>query len=125
LTPDDPVSIDAERLKQWNVSDVENKAIVESEQALIAPSLVAATIADICNSTKDGALLAFLPGIGEIFDVERILRDPAGVFGIDFNDRNRFKIYILYSKVPKEQQDEVFLALPPGIRRIILSTNIA
>ncbi|KAF2765244.1 P-loop containing nucleoside triphosphate hydrolase protein [Teratosphaeria nubilosa] len=40
-------------------------------------------------------------------------------------DQSKYKICLLHSSVPKEDQDEIFRPTPPGCRKIILSTNIA
>merc|ERR1719230_1885239 len=40
-------------------------------------------------------------------------------------DTNRFKILPLHSQVSPEQQNEIFEPAEPGIRKIVLTTNIA
>ncbi|CAE7803539.1 unnamed protein product, partial [Symbiodinium sp. CCMP2456] len=42
-----------------------------------------------------------------------------------FSDPNRYWILPLHSQIRLEQQREVFLKPPPGVRKIVLSTNIA
>lgn len=97
----------------------------EKEDGLIPVSLLAGTIAHICNTSKDdGAILAFLPGLHEITRTEELLMRHR-IFGVDFRDASRFKIHALHSQVPPQQQMEVLERPPPGCRKIILSTNIA
>jgi ATP-dependent RNA helicase DHX36 len=94
----------------------------EKDDALVPVGLVAVTLAHISNTTEDGAILAFLPGLDEILKVDEALR-KFRTLGIDFNDTSKFKIYMLHSSIPN--QNEVFEEVPAGVRKIILSTNIA
>lgn len=87
--------------------------------------LVAATIARICTVSEQGAILAFLPGLEEILKVRDILTSSPRFFGIEFNDRHKYRISLLHSTIPRAEQMAIFEALPSGCRRIILSTNIA
>lgn len=93
-------------------------------EALVPVPLVAATLAHICNTSNDGAILAFLPGLDEILKTREILERRV-VLGVNFMDTSKFKICTLHSSVSKEDQADVFLPVPPGCRKIILSTNIA
>ncbi|KAA8909103.1 P-loop containing nucleoside triphosphate hydrolase protein [Sphaerosporella brunnea] len=94
----------------------------EKEDALVPTGLVALTLGHIAKTTEDGAILAFLPGLDEILKVEEILRTNR-ILNVDFTDTSKYKIYMLHSSIPN--QNEVFEDLPEGIRKIILSTNIA
>lgn len=97
----------------------------EKIDGLIPVPLLAATIAHICNTSKDdGAILAFLPGLNEISRTEEILMRQR-IFGVNFSDPSKFKIHALHSQIPPEQQNEVLERPAPGCRKIILSTNIA
>jgi len=72
------------------------------------------------NGEKDkpaGTVLVFLPGWGDIDQLQKRL--------IQNFDQSRFKILPLHSQVSKEQQQEIFEPAPPGIRKIVLTTNIA
>ncbi|OAG00460.1 P-loop containing nucleoside triphosphate hydrolase protein [Paraphaeosphaeria sporulosa] len=96
----------------------------EKEEALVPIALLVATIAHICKISPDGAILAFLPGVSEIVATEEEMKRNH-VFGLDFSNGEAFRIHLLHSLVPAEQQREIFEPLPTGCRRIILSTNIA
>ncbi|KGB79065.2 nuclear DNA helicase II [Cryptococcus deuterogattii R265] len=88
--------------------------------------LVALTIAFVLSRSEDGHVLVFLPGWEEIKKVADILltgRYP--LLGMDFRDSRRFSIHYLHSTIPAAEQKEVFRTPPPGVRRIILATNIA
>lgn len=66
-----------------------------------------------------GAILVFLPGIG---DIRRIY--DALLAHRQFSSAV-FRIYALHSSVASEGQGAVFDVPPPGVRKIVLSTNIA
>ncbi|KAK0914508.1 hypothetical protein LTR57_013951 [Friedmanniomyces endolithicus] len=105
-SPTDSV-IDWKREKQVLVgAQGLDTAAAEKEMGLVPTALLAATLAHICKTTGEGAILAFLPGV-------------------DFGDARKFKICLLHSTLPKEEQAQIFEPTPPGCRKIILSTNIA
>jgi len=64
------------------------------------------------------AILVFLPGIGEI----RQLNDL--IVGHPLFSSNWY-VYPLHSTIASEDQEAAFLVPPPGIRKIVLATNIA
>ncbi|KAI0002050.1 P-loop containing nucleoside triphosphate hydrolase protein [Russula vinacea] len=66
------------------------------------------------------AILVFLPGIAEIRRLNDLLSEHAS-FGSGFG----FVIYLLHSSISSENQAAVFEVPPPGIRKIVLATNIA
>ncbi|KAL8731683.1 MAG: hypothetical protein Q9166_003263 [cf. Caloplaca sp. 2 TL-2023] len=94
----------------------------DKEDAIVPFGLVATTVAHISKTTKEGAILVFLPGIEEMIKVEDLLNKQP--LGQDFRDATRFKVYLLHSSLPAAQR-EVFGEVPQGCRKIILSTNIA
>lgn len=96
----------------------------ESEDALVPISLVATSIAHVCKTSSDGAILVFLPGYDEMKKVGDTIRSLSPL-GIDFRNDSKSRIFMLHSSVPAAEQQEVFKGVPPGCRKIILSTNIA
>ena len=104
-------------------SDGELVVSNEKDEALVPVGLVAATIAHIVRSTKEGAILVFLPGLEEMVKVDGLLRDGCPL-GIDFKDESKYKMYMLHSSIAASQ-NEVFDTVPAGCRKIILGTNIA
>jgi HrpA-like RNA helicase len=86
--------------------------------------LVAATIARVIETSADGAVLVFLPGLEEIKGTNELLRRRP-IFGIDFSDSDKFDVHILHSTVPPADQRRIFDPTPEGRRKIILATNIA
>jgi hypothetical protein len=89
--------------------------------------LVALTIAFALKKSSDGHVLVFLPGWDEIKKVADILLDPGQcpLLGMNFNDASQFSVHYLHSSIPAAEQKEVFRKPAPGVRRIILATNIA
>jgi ATP-dependent RNA helicase DHX36 len=96
----------------------------DPDDALVPIGLVAATVAHIAKTTDEGAILVFLPGNDEILRTQRLLTQKT-VFGVDFLDTSRYKLFVLHSTTSSEDQAAVFNPVPPGCRKIILSTNIA
>lgn len=73
------------------------------------------------NYPREGSILIFLPGIGEILALSTLLLgNPL------FSPKNgRFVILPLHSMLTTEEQSQVFRHMKPGVRKIVLSTNIA
>jgi ATP-dependent RNA helicase DHX29 len=64
------------------------------------------------------AVLVFLPGIAEIRELnDMLVSHPA------FN--HNCLVYPLHSSIASEEQQAAFLVPPPGVRKIVLATNIA
>lgn len=97
--------------------------IDDPNDTLVPMGLVATTIAHIASTTSSGAILAFLPGLDEIVKTDKMLRDQS-ILGVNFNDQERFRIFLLHSSIP-DAQKSVFEPVPEGCRKIVLSTNIA
>jgi ATP-dependent RNA helicase DHX36 len=116
-----------------NIIDWKKKAVVsangdiststDNEDALVPVGLVAATIAHIANTTQEGAILVFLPGLDEMTKVNNILREQRPL-GLDFKDESKYRSFLLHSSIP-DSQKTVFEPVPAGCRKIILGTNIA
>ncbi|MCL6269112.1 ATP-dependent helicase HrpB [Sansalvadorimonas sp. 2012CJ34-2] len=75
----------------------------------------ASTIQQALNH-HDGSLLAFLPGSGEIRQIEELLQDslPANT-----------TLHTLYGDLSKEAQDKAIQPCPEGQRKVVLATAIA
>lgn len=95
----------------------------EKDDSLVPHGLVAATVAHIMSQSNEGAVLVFLPGLEDISKVDEILKERP-IFGVNFNDQSKCRLHLLHSSID-EAQNEVFTPVPPGCRKIILSTNIA
>ncbi|KAM0753259.1 P-loop containing nucleoside triphosphate hydrolase protein [Meredithblackwellia eburnea MCA 4105] len=88
--------------------------------------LIALIIAWVLSKSNEGHVLVFLPGWEEIQAVRNILQDRSRypLLDINFNDR-MYEIHVLHSTIPIAEQQAVFEPPPEGVRRIVLSTNIA
>ena len=72
------------------------------------------------SSYGDGAILVFFPGWAEISEFMMLLENTP-----PFYNRNKHLILPLHSGIPSKDQRKVFEKPPKGVRKIILSTNIA
>ncbi|KAG6851057.1 hypothetical protein H0H93_002949 [Arthromyces matolae] len=97
----------------------------DSEVIELPSPLIAATVAHVLQSSSDGHVLVFLPGWDDIIAVQRALLTPQGPLGINFADGSKFSIHLLHSTIPLAEQQVIFEPPAPGVRRIILATNIA
>ncbi|XP_060916753.1 ATP-dependent RNA helicase DHX29 [Labrus mixtus] len=68
----------------------------------------------------EGAVLVFLPGLAHIQQLFDLLTSDKR-----FKDKNRYKIVALHSTLSSKDQSAAFTVPPAGIRKIVLSTNIA
>ncbi|XP_073945461.1 ATP-dependent RNA helicase Rhau isoform X2 [Choristoneura fumiferana] len=80
--------------------------------------LILALLLHICKSPP-GAILVFLPGMGDITKLISAMEKSA------MFPRQHFEIYPLHSKLPTLDQRRIFDRPPPHIRKIIVATNIA
>ena len=67
-----------------------------------------------------GAILVFVPGWEEISNLKDNLEQPNSGF-----PASRYAILPLHSQVAANEQRRVFQRAAPGVRKIVLSTNIA
>jgi len=72
------------------------------------------------TSNSEGAILVFLPGWREISEVNMLLENT-----VPFNNSSLFLVLPLHSGIPSHDQRRVLRRPPPGVRKIVLSTNIA
>ncbi|NXX47421.1 DHX36 helicase, partial [Tricholaema leucomelas] len=81
--------------------------------------LIASLIRYIVLEEEDGAILVFLPGWDNISTLHDLLMSQV-MFKSD-----RFIIIPLHSLMPTVNQTQVFKKTPPGVRKIVIATNIA
>ncbi|KDR84993.1 hypothetical protein GALMADRAFT_233530 [Galerina marginata CBS 339.88] len=100
------------------------KAEVRLDELELPYPFIAATIAHVLESSDDGHVLVFLPGWEEIVATQRALLQPLGPMKINFNSP-KYTLHLLHSSIPLAEQQAIFEPPAPGVRRIILATNIA
>ncbi|XP_069004357.1 ATP-dependent DNA/RNA helicase DHX36 isoform X2 [Embiotoca jacksoni] len=81
--------------------------------------LILALIRHIVLNDEEGAILVFLPGWDNISSLNDLLMAQQ-MFRSD-----RFVIIPLHSLMPTVNQTQVFKRPPPGVRKIVIATNIA
>lgn len=123
VAKDEGLVIDWKRNRKYSSEGDLVDISTEKDEALVPYGLVAATVAHIATKKIEGSVLVFLPGLQDILKVERLLRGSR-ILGVDFNDPYKFHLHTLHASLAGAQA-EVFNPVPPGCRKIILSTNIA
>ncbi|KAG8906193.1 hypothetical protein FRB99_007409 [Tulasnella sp. 403] len=94
------------------------------DQRLIPYDLILRLLERLCfedmeNIAFSAAILVFMPGINEIRRLHDTLAEHA-LFGSD-----GFRLYPLHSTISSENQSAAFDIPPPGVRKIVIATNIA
>ncbi|OQO10814.1 hypothetical protein B0A48_04114 [Cryoendolithus antarcticus] len=115
---------EARLLRGVDKSGVDQAMPHDPREGFVPLPLLGAIIGWVCSTTKDGAVLVFLPGLAEITSLDDFLLQHQ-CFGEDFSNSRKYRICLLHSTVPKEEQAAVFERDRPGQRKIILATNIA
>jgi ATP-dependent helicase HrpB len=80
------------------------------------PAIVSSAVRRALEEETEGDVLVFLPGAGEIRQVDAMLRgeaDPA------------VRVMPLYGSLPPEAQDRAIAPSPAGSRKVVLATSIA
>ncbi|XP_026475003.1 ATP-dependent RNA helicase DHX36-like [Ctenocephalides felis] len=103
-----------------------NKFSKKVIQALLNPlsedinlELISKLIWHICDTQPDGAILIFLPGLDTISKLHKSLLSESDKYN------KSVQIYPLHSKLSTANQKKIFESPPEGVRKIIVSTNIA
>ncbi|XP_063227426.1 ATP-dependent DNA/RNA helicase DHX36-like isoform X2 [Bacillus rossius redtenbacheri] len=104
---------------QMKYSDHVIESLAKSASEELNVELIEALISYICRSKGEGAILVFLPGWNEISSLESLLTEAKGY------PADHYLIIPLHSQLPTVTQKSVFDQPPPGVRKIVLATNIA
>ncbi|KAL1448921.1 hypothetical protein WDU94_000170, partial [Cyamophila willieti] len=105
--------------KQWNLCKKEEnmRALVSSKEPTTNSEIIANLILWIHRNKPEGAILCFLPGWQDILQVSRCLETSA--------DIRSLLVTMAHSKLDTEVQGAIFKHPPQGVRKIVLSTNVA
>ncbi|KAJ3558034.1 hypothetical protein NM688_g1149 [Phlebia brevispora] len=95
------------------------------DERLVPYELIVRLLEHLCLQNTlyhkfSSAILVFMPGMGEIRRLHELLMDHP-----EFASEDRFRIYPLHSTISSDQQAAAFDIPPPGIRKIVIATNIA
>lgn len=107
------------RNMEGNFSQQTINSLQNMDQELIDLDLIHSLIRHIVLNMEDGAILVFVPGWEQISTLHKILNKD-----MMFSSAN-CKIIPLHSLMPTMNQKEVFNKPPPGVRKIVIATNIA
>lgn len=95
------------------------KALMEPDSLpMVNVDLVVDVIRSIDDSRPPGAILCFLPGWQDISLVQNRLQKEVGL-------GRRLCILPLHSRLPTDEQEQIFEPPPPGRRKLVLATNLA
>jgi HrpA-like RNA helicase len=95
------------------------KSLQTIDEEKINYELMELLVALIADEYEDGAILIFLPGMAEIRTLHDRLR-------ANLKDaESRFLLIPLHSTLSSEEQKLTFNRPPPGVRKVVMATNIA
>uniref|UniRef100_A0A1Y1K8X3 RNA helicase n=1 Tax=Photinus pyralis TaxID=7054 RepID=A0A1Y1K8X3_PHOPY len=111
------------RYKEYSVKTVKNLFLMDCEK--INLDLIEAILLWIVSGDheypREGSILVFLPGIAEITSLFDQLCDHS-----EFSPRRgKYILLPLHSSLTSDEQAAIFKKPKPGVRKIVLSTNLA
>jgi len=95
-------------------------ALRHMNEHVINVDLVMELLGYIDAELGDGAVLVFLPGLANITELLSAL-----VGSRAFGDPDKWRVLPLHSSLSPAEQQQVFETMPPGVRKVVLATNIA
>ena len=102
---------------KYSLSTITSLSIVD--ESVINYELIAELLEHICLNNEEGAILIFLPGIGEITKaIEELYKK-------ELFQSSKTVIYPLHSSLSTAEQTAIFEVPPEGVRKIVVATNIA
>ncbi|WP_444894114.1 ATP-dependent helicase HrpB [Microbulbifer sp. TRSA001] len=101
-----------------NIEYLNPKEELEDKRQL--PALMTRKIIESLDK-EEGSILAFLPGVAEIKQVEDLLKERL----TEKTPKGPITISPLFGDLSREQQDQAIAPTAPGTRKIVLATNVA
>ncbi|WFD29457.1 RNA helicase [Malassezia sp. CBS 17886] len=99
------------------------ETLARLNEYVINHELIVQLVERICTDPElapmSGAILVFFPGMGDIRQCLSLLSAHPRLGGADV------QVHVLHSAIASETQNTVFDVPPPGVRKIVLATNIA
>jgi HrpA-like RNA helicase len=89
---------------------------------MINYELIIHLLEHICFNCPEGAILVFLPGLAEI---TRLYEDISDEQASALARNGNIMIFPLHSSLASGEQKLVFERPPPGVRKVVIATNIA
>jgi len=96
------------------------KVLMHLNEHVVNLDLIEELLGHIDETGEEGAVLVFLPGLSDITTLLGTLQANRR-----FGDPTRFRILPLHSSLSPTEQSAVFETMPPGVRKVVLATNIA
>ncbi|OCT75348.1 hypothetical protein XELAEV_18030527mg [Xenopus laevis] len=95
--------------------------LIKANMEECAPDLdlISSVVQHIADNGPPGGILCFLPGWQEIRGVQQRLEEN------EHRAKEKFLILPVHSNIPMMDQQSMFQRPPPGVRKIVLATNIA
>ncbi|KAM7174406.1 ATP-dependent RNA helicase DHX30 isoform 3-T5 [Macrochelys suwanniensis] len=100
------------RHRHYEVKQSDDECVLDLE-------LIADLVLQIDAHGEPGGVLCFLPGWQEIKGVQQRLLETLG------SQNSRYLVLPVHSNIPMMDQQNIFQRPPPGVRKIVLATNIA
>uniref|UniRef100_A0A452H8W2 ATP-dependent RNA helicase DHX30 n=1 Tax=Gopherus agassizii TaxID=38772 RepID=A0A452H8W2_9SAUR len=89
------------------------------DECVLDLELITDLVLQIDAHGDPGGILCFLPGWQEIKGVQQRLLETLG------SQNSRYLVLPVHSNIPMMDQQNIFQRPPPGVRKIVLATNIA
>ncbi|XP_065442760.1 ATP-dependent RNA helicase DHX30 isoform X2 [Chrysemys picta bellii] len=100
------------RHRHYEVKQSDDECVLDLE-------LITDLVLQIDAHGEPGGVLCFLPGWQEIKGVQQRLLETLG------SQNTRYLVLPVHSNIPMMDQQNIFQRPPPGVRKIVLATNIA
>ncbi|KAK3104587.1 hypothetical protein FSP39_005663 [Pinctada imbricata] len=104
---------------KFSPKTIDSLSRMDLEMKILDLELIYNLIRHIVSREDDGAILVFVPGWSEISDLHKLLMKDR------FFNTDKVRVIPLHSMMPTVNQKEVFDRAPPGVRKIVIATNIA